>query len=960
MQKNNIKRKKIIKKHTQTKNYNTKKIKKRVEPKQSKKINNNIKIGIFIGLLLLLIIFYISFGKFITAFTLIGILIILGISKLLEISKKSKIKRRILSIFIILILTLGILGLIGIAAFMMYIAKIAEPQFNTKKLQTSETSIIYANDGSEIVKLGSERREKVTYDQLPEVLIDAIIATEDSRFFQHNGFDAARFIKAAGGQLLGNSDAGGASTLSMQVIKNQITSTEATGVKGIIRKFTDIYLSMFKLEKNYTKQEIIEFYVNNHFLGGNIYGVQEASKTYFGKDVSELNLSEASILAGMFKSPNYYRPNINPDKAESRRKTVLYLMRKHGYITAEEEKLTNSIPVSSLIIENNSNSNQYQGYIDTVLEEVEKKYKIDPYVTPLLIYTNLDKAKQNAVNSVLNGETYSWINDKVQTGVSVLDSQTGKILAIGNGRNKSGAKTWNYATDIDRQPGSTAKPLFDYGPGIEYNNWSTYTLFDDAPYSYSNGRSIKNWDSGYYGTITLRRSLATSRNIPALKAFQQVDNKKIIEYVTNLGIQPEVEGGKIHEAHSIGAFTGVSPLEMSAAYAAFSNGGYYNEPYTVSKIVYRDTDETKEHNSDNYIIKRKAMSEATAYMISSVLQDVALTGGTPKNVACKTGTTNYDDVTMRNKNLPSDAIRDSWVVGYSTKTVIGMWYGYDFIDREYCLRNLPATIQKDRLFNALVSSGAMEANREEFKQPDSVVKLGIVEGSNPPIIANENYTGNVIYEYFKKDAQPEKMQEETLSTPSNLKVTYDGKKTVNISWDAVSPGSSGNEAFGTFGYNVYFNNTLIGFTDKTSFTYTTIEPYGTYKIIATYKSYSGIQSTPATYKLTEKEIKLNSTYTGTTNVNTGDKINFNYIKVTNNNKDITSNISNFKAYIKGTTTPITTFPKSVDGTDITIVFKGTYDGKEYTLIEQTFKIKSTTTTTPPSTSTGTGTSTETH
>ena len=196
------------------------------------------------------------------------------------------------------------------------------------------------------------------------------------------------------------------------------------------------------------------------------------------------------------------------------------------------------------------------------------------------------------------------------------------------------------------------------------------------------------------------------------------------------------------------------------------------------------------------------------------------------------------------------------------------------------------------------------------------------------------------------------MQEEKLNTPSNLKATYDGKKTVNISWNAVNPGNSGNEAFGTFGYNVYFGNTLIGFTDKTTFTYTTTEPYGTYKVIATYKSYSGIQSNAASYTLSEKEIKLNATYNGSTTVNTDDKINFNYIKVTSNNKDITANISNFKAYIKGSTTTITTFPKSVDGTDVTIVFKATYNGKEYTLLEETFKINSTTTNIP-STSTGT-------
>lgn len=553
--------------------------------------------------------------------------------------------------------------LILFSIFLIYVT-IKAPEFDVKELDKKESTILYDKDGNEIIKLGTEMRDKVTYEELPQVLVDAIIATEDSRFYQHNGFDAPRFLKATLGQVAGHSDAGGASTLSMQVIKNTFTSSVSGGIQGIVRKFTDIYLAVFKLEKTYSKEEIIEFYVNNHFLGGNIYGVQEASREYFGKDVADLNLSEASILAGMFKSPNYYRPNVNPKNATARRNTVLYLMEKHGYITSEERKLAASVPVDSLTAEvSTASTSEYQSYIDTVVDEVEEKYGVNAYTTPLLIYTNMDKSKQNAVNDVLNGKTYSWINDKVQTGVSVLDSSTGKILAIGGGRNKSGANTFNYATQINRQPGSTAKPLFDYGPGIEYNNWSTYgyqdgddnyKVFEDTPYQYSNGKAINNWDRGYYGAVTLRRALATSRNIPALKAFQKVDNSKIIDFVTGLGIQPEISNGKIHEAHSIGAFTGVSPLQMSAAYAAFSNGGYYNEPYTIEKIVFRDTGKEKTHKAK----PKQVMSDATAYMISSVLQDVSITGGKPANVAAKTGTTNYDEATMNKYNLPSDAIRD--------------------------------------------------------------------------------------------------------------------------------------------------------------------------------------------------------------------------------------------------------------------------------------------------------------
>ena len=670
---------------------------------KSKNTNNSIKIAILLAGVAIILLTYMTLGIELTILMAILLAIVYGVWHLLQkIQSKTK-KRKVVSILLIIFFGFGITCLVGFSAFMIYVKAKADPLFDTANLNTVELTRLYDKDGKEFAKLGSEKREKVSYEQLPEVLIDAIVATEDSRFFQHNGFDAPRFLKAALGQLAGHSGAGGASTLSMQVVKNSFTDhlgQKTAGKDGIVRKFEDIYLAVFKLEKKYSKEEIIEYYVNNHFLGGNIYGVQEAAKTYFGKDVSELNLSEAATIAGMFKSPNYYRPNVNPKNATARRQTVLNLMVRHGYITKEEADIAAAIPMDSLTTTDPSSGvlSQYQGYIDTIADEITDKYGINPYTTPLLVYTNLDRSRQDAVNSVLNGENYNWINDKVQTGVSVLDSETGKILAIGNGRNVNNRSNdnvdqYNYATQIKRQPGSTAKPLFDYGPGIEYNNWSTYELFDDAPYGYSNGRSIKNWDGKYFGTITLRRALSTSRNIPALKAFQKVDNKKIRKFVTSLGITPEVcnSGYKydkekdlcinktdssdtqnpltLHEAHSIGAFTGVSPLEMSAAYAAFSNGGYYNEPYTVEKIVFRQTKKEVTHKST----KTQVMSDATAFMISSVLQDVSLTGGTPKNVACKTGTTNFDDNTMKNYRMPNDAIRDSWVVRYSTKTVIGMW-----------------------------------------------------------------------------------------------------------------------------------------------------------------------------------------------------------------------------------------------------------------------------------------------
>ena len=837
------------------------------------------KIILLICLVVLLVLCYLNLGLIFTLFTAFMITVIIGVAKLLDSAQKSRKKRRLINVLLILFLTGGILSLTLFGAFLVYVT-VNAPKFDVTELNKKESTVIYDKDGNQIIKLGAEMRDKVKYDELPEVLVDAIIATEDSRYYQHNGIDMARFMKASFGQLLGHSDAGGASTLSMQVIKNTFTSSNASGVKGIIRKFTDIYLAVFKLEKTYNKQEIIEFYVNNHFLGGNIYGVQEASLAYFGKDVTDLNLSEAAILAGMFKSPNAFRPNVNPKNATARRNTVLYLMKKHGYITKEEYEMAKSIPVESLTADvAQVTKSPYQGYIDTVVEEISDTYGVNAYTTPLLIYTNMDRSRQDGVNDVLDGKTFGWIDDRVQAGVAVLESDTGKILAVGNGRNRQndGVNSFNYATQIRRQPGSTAKPLFDYGPGIEYNDWSTYTLFDDAPYTYSGGRSIKNWDGGYYGTITMRRALSTSRNIPALKAFQQVDNNKIAEFVTGLGLTPEIcergysydrennicvnpkdkndkkETVRLHEAHSIGAFTGVSPLEMSAAYAAFSNGGYYHEPYSVSKVVFRDTGKTEEHK-DN---PRQVMSDATAYMITSILEDVNLTGGKPANLACKTGTTNFDEKTMNDYNMPWDAIRDSWVIGYTTKTVIGMWYGYDNFTRDsiaqgYVLHNLPASGQKDRLYLAFARA-AMEGNKEAFKMPNSVVKLGVVSGSNPPALAPEGYSGSVTYEYFKKGKEPEVATATKLDTPGGLKVTYSGDK-VTITWKGVSKLAK-DENYGVFGYNVYQGSRLLTFTSGTSYSFKSTSPYDTYKVVATYKSYSGAQSDPATYQLKETVVE---------------------------------------------------------------------------------------------------------
>ena len=907
---------------------------------------NNPYLIFLIMFIILMIIGYFVLGLLVTAFMGVGILIIVGLAKLVDSVKNKPKKKKVVNTVLIIILSIGILVMLAGIVFMIYIAISANPKFDKEKLDSSEPTVLYDINGKEFAKLGSEMRDKVTYDELPEVLVDAIVATEDSRFFQHNGFDAPRFLRASIGQVFGNSDAGGASTLSMQVVKNSLTSSIATGIDGVIRKFQDIYLSIFKLEKNYTKEQIIEFYVNNHNLGGNVYGVSQAARVYFNKDVGDLNLAEASIIAGMFQAPNTYRPTNeeNLEAVTKRRDTVLYLMERHGYITEEEKELASSISIESLVNYNESadtsGNSEYQGYIDTVVAEVENKLGSDynPYTVSMQIYTNLDRDKQDGINKVMNGENYNWVNDVIQSGVTVLDSETGKILAVGAGRNKTGVNTLNFATSdsIRRQPGSTAKPLFDYGPLIEYNNASTfgyndgndnYRMFVDEPYSYSTGQEINNWDGSFMGNMTTRRALSLSRNIPALKAFQQVDNSKIIEFVQKLGIEPEIENGKIHEAHALGAFTGVNSLDMAGAYAAFSNGGYYNEPYSVSKIVLNSSGEEYTHESE----KTKAMEDSTAFMITSMLDDTSITGGGAMDrVAMKTGTTNFDENTRKRLGMADDAIRDSWVVGYTTKTVIAMWYGYEETTAEsvaqgYYCHNLSGTIQRDRLFTAIANE-VFEDNKEEFTMPESVVRVPLISGSSTAKIAGTGYSGSILYEFFKKDHEPKgNVETSNLATPTGLTASY-SNGSVRLSWNAVNPGNA-DSSYGEFGYNVYFNNTLLGFTTNTSYTINNpSNPYGTYKVVATFQKYDGLNSDAATYTLEKQSanLKITASTINVTQFNINDITN--YVTVYNGSTNVTSSTSNWTLSSISPNVDTSSGIISTAGT-YTLKYRFTYDGE---------------------------------
>lgn len=694
--------------------------------------------------------------------------------------KKKKLWKKLLFIFLLFCVFI----IIAICMFAAYIVSNA-PKFDPKELYHQEASTLYYKDGDgdwvEFAKLGTENREIITYDELPEVLINAIIATEDSRFYQHNGVDLPRFLKATFQTVLGSSNAGGASTLTMQLVKNHYTSKE----RSITRKFTDMYMAISQIEKKYSKEEILEFYVNAPYLGGSSYGVEMACKTYFGKSAKDINLAEAAMIAGLFQSPGADDPLRYPERAEKRRQVVLKLMERHGYITKQEREIASKMTIDKLLVDTNESiegENEYQGFIDTVIEEL-KDDGINPYTGAYEIYTTMDKGRQDHINKIMNGESWNWKDEKVTAGIAVIDVKNGGIVAVGAGRNKSATKRgFNTATQLNNQIGSTAKPLYDYSVGIEYENWSTYEPMTDENISYSDGTELNNWDGSYMGYLTLRNALAQSRNTSAVKAFRKNKVENIREAVTKMGLHPEEV---LHQAHAIGGYNGEFPVATAAAYATFANGGVYNSPHSYTRVVDKNTEkETKKEVSET-----RVFSAQTAYIMTDLLQSSAKVGlGGYSNIngcvyGAKTGTSNFDSKTLKARGMPRNSINDYWVSGISPDYAVSVWYGYEKPNKQY--HNSFGTTYHERLFQ-LVGKGVFKKG-SSFKNPGGISSVAVENETYPAKLPSE-YTpkGMIVTELFKKGTEPTEKSERfaKLDSIKNLKSSVSGNQ-LTLSWDGI-------------------------------------------------------------------------------------------------------------------------------------------------------------------------------
>ena len=705
-------------------------------------------------------------------------------------SSKKKLWKKIF-IGIAAFVTVAIIAIVAIFAY--YGA--TGPTIQASDLEGATETKILDKDGELIYSLGGEKRDLITSEQVPQLLKDAITSIEDKRFYSHMGIDPIRIA----GSFLRNAKAGqitqGGSTITQQLVKLAVFSTKKED-QTYKRKIQEIMLAL-QLERNYSKEQILTYYLNKVYMANNVYGFGTASHYYFNKELSELSLPQVALLAGMPQAPTSYDPYANADQAKERRDLVLYSMKENGKITKEQYDQAVATPITDGLIahDNNVNSNDkalvYDSFVTMVLKEVQEKTGLDPYNDGLTIETTIDSKAQQRLYDIVNTNDYiQYVNDKIQNAVVMLDTKTGAVRAVNGGRKQTTLLGYNRATDNSRSTGSTIKPVIDYGPAIEYLNYSTGQTIMDQKTTYSNGVELNNWDFSHKGAMTLRTALVYSRNTTALQTFKAVGETDIKSFLNNLDIQIKNDGQDyLVESNSIGA--DISPIKMAAAYAAFGNYGTYSKPYTVTKVTTRDGQVTEFKPE-----QKQAMKDSTAYMITDVLKDSFKYGfatqaaipGLP--TAAKTGSSNYTVEQKRAMGASDyeDIIPDSWFIGYSTDYTISAWTGYD---NPYEKGGGVDTTEQEYsrlIYYYLMKYMAESSSGDDWVQPDSVVKQQIEIGSNPLSLPGPRTPANMIAtELFVKGHVPtqQSMNYGTkIDGPTGLKATYDkSKKTLTVTWD---------------------------------------------------------------------------------------------------------------------------------------------------------------------------------
>lgn len=606
------------------------------------------------------------------------------------------------------------------------------------------TSIIYDGQSDLVTRLhGVQDRTWVSISELQPSTVYAFISAEDARFFEHEGVDVIRIAGAVVADIKAGSYVQGASTISQQLIK----LSHLTSEKTISRKAEEAALA-YEMERQYSKEDILEMYLNYVYFGGGYYGIEAAAEGYFGVHASDLTLDQSAMLAGILKSPSGYAPHINYAASINRRNNILRLMRDYGYITDDEKKQASAGRPTIL----HDKNEEYSGYYtDAVTKSAAALMGIT--VDELIrggysIYSAMDSDIQHYCEEMFKNSELFPAGDS-EAAIVVLEPSTGMVVAMVGGRSYTGGISFNRATDIRRQPGSVIKPVIAYAPAFEYLNYTAADMILDEETTFAD-YTPSNYGNKYYGWVTVREAVTKSLNVPAVKTLSAVGVSRAKDFAKRCGIEFDDKDDSLTLA--LGGFTyGVSPLQIAGAYSCFASGGIYNTPTLIKKITDRNGLTVYEYRQDN----RRVMSEANAYILTSMLKSVVTEGtGHRLNtldipIAGKTGT-----VGLANGN------RDAWMAGYTPEYTAVVWQGYDS-DR---LGLLPSSatggtypaLMLYELFNHIYPDG----RSGDFEKPESVKQYSIdaktLKKQHKVVLANAmTPQSSRVTEYFTEETAPE-------------------------------------------------------------------------------------------------------------------------------------------------------------------------------------------------------------
>lgn len=631
--------------------------------------------------------------------------------------------KKILKMFLFVFL---LTCLILFSALTYFYVSVKNVKFDDKALKKFGIEMeIY--DGEGITKYSTSFNGKDYESNIPQSVKNAFVAVEDKRFYKHNGLDYKRMLSAFLKNIKSRSYKQGGSTISQQLIKNTLLSSEKT----LKRKFAEIKLTKI-LESKYSKDEIITLYLNSIYFGENCYGIKSASRKYFDKEVSELTINESAMLAGIVKAPSKYNPIADYEVATKRKNLVLSLMQEQGYITKNQEKKLKNEEIS---IKNNT-----ERYFSACKKEVDELLNEYYFKGKIKVYTNLDTVFQEKIENI----TYDYDSD---FSYVVLDNKTGAIKAY-----------HTSCLNLKRNPASTVKPLLVYAPCLEENLVNLQTKILDEPTNF-NGYSPKNYNDKYYGYVSVKESLCKSLNVPSVKLLSMLGTKKAISYAQKMNLNVKNEDLSI----ALGNIeNGVSLIDLTACYTVFSNDGKFLSPYFVEKIENEKGDVIYRHKNN----EKKVFSEETVYLINNALMEATKNGssrlinGKNYQICAKTGT-----------NGTKKGNFDAYSISYTTQNTVGVWLGNknnSLMDNSVSGSSYPTKIN-----SKIMDIVNDNSSPPDFNIPQNIitVKLDKTIYENSYELALAENDDNFFEGIFKKGTEPVRKQKGEKPFIKNIKIT---------------------------------------------------------------------------------------------------------------------------------------------------------------------------------------------